>query len=330
MRLRLKATISALLFFAIPQAANAVRCDIPSTDQAWLTAAIANWDRAAELLGRSVDALPWTIVYTESCVWQLQPREGRSSVPKKGALTFNGQPLKQRSARYRKTFELPNGASQTAQAAAYTSLSKGGSEFFMMALPSVWRKDPRSMPGEDIESFAAGVFAHEITHTIHISAISRAVEKVGETTAVPESLNDDLLQEIFGKNSDYVTAYEREVRILADAVKTGDDHAARDLARQALGLADTRRATYFTGEHAYFREVEPLFLNMEGVASWVAWKTGPPPSPDADPVKFAGRFWSQQEGLLLFLLLDRFDPSWKQRVFDAEVPSPLEMLRAVL
>ena len=29
------------------------------------------------------------------------------------------------------------------------------------------------------------------------------------------------------------------------------------------------------------------------------------------PAKRSGRFWSQQEGLLLFLLLDRFDPGWK-------------------
>jgi hypothetical protein len=309
---------------------RAASCAVPDSDQAWLASAIANWDRAADLLGRKVDALPWTIVYTESCVWQLAPREGRASVPKSGELRFNGQPVPIRSARYRKTFKLPNGSRQSAQAAAYTSLSKRRHEFFMMALPSVWKKDPRSMPGEDIETFAAGVFAHEITHTIHISAISRAIEKVGERTAVPESLNDDLLQGIFEKNPDYVAAYEREARLLADAVKSADDAAARDLARQALALADSRRTTYFTGEHAYFREVEPLFLNMEGVASWAAWKTGPPPGPEADPVKFAGRFWSQQEGLLLFLLLDRFDPAWRGRVFAAEVPSPFAMLKAAI
>lgn len=328
MRLRLNNAIAALLCLAIPAVARAARCDIPESDKAWLAAAIVNWDRAAELLGRSVDALPWTIVYTESCVWQLQPREGRSAVPDQGALTFNSQPVKQRSARYRQTFKAPNGARQSAQAAAYTSLSARGHEFFMMALPSVWKKDPRSMPGEDIERFASGVFAHEITHTIHIAAISRAIEKVAKTTAVPESLNDDLLQTLFADNSEYVAAYDREARLLAEAVKTTDDKAARKLVRQALALADSRRATFFTGEHAYFAEVEPFFLNMEGVASWVAYWTGP--DPKADPIAAAGKFWSQQEGLLLFLLIDRFDPAWKSRVFAAEVPNPFEMLRAVL
>jgi hypothetical protein len=45
---------------------------------------------------------------------------------------------------------------------------------------------------------------------------------------------------------------------------------------------------------------------------------------------FSGRFWSQQEGLLLFLLIDRFDPMWKGRVFSEEVPDPFAMLRAAL
>ena len=106
-----------------------------------------------------------------------------------------------------------------------------------------------------------------------------------------------------------------------------DDEAARDLVRQALAASNQRRATFFIGEHAFFREVEPFFLNMEGVASWVAYKPG---RPRRRPHRAAGKFWSQQEGLLLFLLIDRFDPTWKGRVFDAEVPSPFAMLRAAL
>ena len=66
---------------------------------------------------------------------------------------------------------------------------------------------------------------------------------------------------------------------------------------------------------------------MEGVASWVAYTVV---GGGADPMAFSGRFWSQQEGLLLFLLIDRFDPSWKGRVFAQEVPDPFAMLRDAL
>ena len=64
---------------------------------------------------------------------------------------------------------------------------------------------------------------------------------------------------------------------------------------------------------------------MEGVASWAAWTTDRR-RPD-DPAAFSSKFWSQQEGLLLFLLLDRFSGDWKRRVFSPEVPSPFVMLR---
>ena len=73
--------------------------------------------------------------------------------------------------------------------------------------------------------------------------------------------------------------------------------------------------------------MESVFLNMEGVASWVAYEVV---GDGADPMTFSGRFWSQQEGLLLFLLLDRFDPGWKSRVFAESVPDPFAMLRAAV
>jgi hypothetical protein len=273
--------------------------------------------------------MPWTILYDEHCAVHLNPRSGRrAETGGPLTVTFGGKPVPLRAIAYRKRFSVPSGDQLTADAVAFTSLAKDGGTFFVMALPSVWKKDPRSMPGEDIEGFAAGVLAHEMTHTIHLESVMTALDGVRRRLpGMPKRIDDDYLQSVFADDAEYVADYDREIALYARAVAEPDETAARVLARQALAASERRRALHFQGDRAYFTEVEPVFLNMEGVASWVAYTVV---GGGGDPMAFSGRFWSQQEGLLLFLLIDRFDPRWKSRVFAPQVPDPYAMLRAAL
>jgi hypothetical protein len=40
--------------------------------------------------------------------------------------------------------------------------------------------------------------------------------------------------------------------------------------------------------------------------------------------------WSQEEGMGLFLLIDRLAPEWKAQYFGTELPSPFEALRVAV
>jgi hypothetical protein len=40
--------------------------------------------------------------------------------------------------------------------------------------------------------------------------------------------------------------------------------------------------------------------------------------------------WSQEEGMGLFLLIDRLTPAWRAQYFGLELPSPFETLRVAL
>ena len=40
--------------------------------------------------------------------------------------------------------------------------------------------------------------------------------------------------------------------------------------------------------------------------------------------------WSQQEGLVLFLLIDRLVPNWQSRFLSPNFPSPFAVLREAL
>jgi hypothetical protein len=309
-------------------AAVAKPCKLEAADGAWVQTALNQWDEAAALLGRGVAELPWAIFYDENCVWHLNPGKGRHGAAQDVRFTFNGRPVPVKASPYRKQFKLPNGQKLTADAAAFSSIKKDETTFYVMALPSVWRKDPRVRPDEDVEKFATGVMLHEMTHTIHLLAIAKAVEKLARTSKVPTNLNDDHLQEVFEKNPDYVRDYKEEIEFYYEANRTQEDPKALELLRAALRKSDERRSKYFQGDHAHFRSLEPMFLNMEGVATWVAYKVEN--SGEPDPSKFAGRFWSQNQGLVLFLLLDRFHPGWKTTVFDDSVPSPFAMLDTAL
>ena len=84
-------------------------------------------------------------------------------------------------------------------------------------------------------------------------------------------------------------------------------------------------------------EFEDMFLNMEGVAQWAAYRfakvhAGSDLS-DAAIVEFvrdSRRYWSQEEGLALFLLIDAMMPEWKTRVFGPTLVSPFALLEEAL
>lgn len=285
-------------------------CALSGSDERWMQTAVARWSDASASLGRTSDPAPWMVFYDRRCVRHVNAAEGAAG----------------RSQRYRRRFKLPNGQQLTEAPVAFGAQSKRGATFFVMALPSVWRMHPGTMPGEDIEAFATSVFVHEMTHTIHIHHIARAAERLGKTYTMPKNLDDDLLQKVFGDNAGYVRRYEEELALYRRAWSTRDDAEALRLLREALAKSEERRAAFFTGPHAYFREIEPMFLNMEGVATWASYSVIPK---GVDLEHVAGKWWSQEEGLVLFLLLDRFAPNWKARVFGEDVPSPFAMLAEV-
>ena len=106
------------------------------------------------------------------------------------------------------------------------------------------------------------------------------------------------------------------------------------MARQALALIDNRQKRWFSGANARFKPYDDLFLTMEGFGQWAAyaWLSDPKGggmTSAAAQAKMRGsrRWWSQEEGLALFLVIDRFLPGWAQRAFGNPPSMGIEMLR---
>jgi hypothetical protein len=95
-----------------------------------------------------------------------------------------------------------------------------------------------------------------------------------------------------------------------------------------------RKQRFFVADKDGYSALEDIFLAMEGVAMWAQYRTARNRAPaDEDWIRTLTTLmerqdaWSQQEGLGLFLLIDRLVPGWQQRFLAADFPSPFTVLR---
>ena len=110
-----------------------------------------------------------------------------------------------------------------------------------------------------------------------------------------------------------------------------DPGKRREFAARALAMVRERHARYFTGPTAAYAELESLFLTMEGVGQWAAYRLARMNAGgnDAEALRLVRdnkRYWSQDQGLALFLLVDALVPNWQARVFAPAPASPFALL----
>jgi hypothetical protein len=209
-----------------------------------------------------------------------------------------------------------------------TPVSEGA--FMLMSLPSIWRA--ANVPDRGgMQPFLYSVFAHEMTHLRQVGPIYDRITKVATDAGFSDDeMGDDIVQNRFKDNAEFKASVERERDILL-AGFAGDDAAARAAASEALGLIRARQARWYTGENAPLAELEDLFLTLEGMGqlagySWLVHpKGGGRTSVDAI-AQMRTRWWSQEEGMAIMLVVSRLVPDWRQRAFAGKPATAFELL----
>jgi hypothetical protein len=327
--------IAAALAIGTPAAQpgrGAAPCAFPASELAWLQSALDGWERVSrEDLRVDPSSLPWIVLYDASCTWHLaqDPSSAIESRPIDAQLTFAGKPVPVRAASHNGMFVLPNGSPQSVEPKASTSLYRNGrAAFFAMAMPSVWRSREISAPTR--AEFLLGVFSHEMTHIRLMLPINRVVRELARTHDLVYPMNDDVVQAEFGRVSGFESMFGRERDTFYRAALETDPVKRRHLTERALEIVRSRHARYFTGEKEVYARLEGLFLAMEGVGQWAAYRVSLPrvtnPIEVVRLVRDSRRFWSQDEGLALFLLIDAMVPDWRSRVFSDTPASPFALL----
>ena len=304
-----------------PDSAGAASaCAMPAAEQLWVEGALRASDEVMlRRLALKPDPRPAIIVFNEQCRF-----EARGA----GALEWLGTPHSGKIA-------LPGGAEIDAGVTSFASrVDETGQRFFVMALPTIW--DAAKLPISGDHLGLTGVFLHEFSHTRQMDVLQPRFEAASAVYKLPADFSDDSIQKHFKDDPAYAAVIEKEIDLLYRAAAEPDPLKARGLAQQALALIEARQKRWFAGEDAKLKPYDDLFLTMEGFGQWVAyaWLADPrggglTPAAAQSKMRGSRRWWSQDEGLALFLVIDRFLPNWPAQAFAEEPALGIDLLRQV-
>lgn len=232
---------------------------------------------------------------------------------------------------------LPDGKTMPAQVTSFTA-ADGGKAFFVMSAPSVWRAAGVDGAPLRLEQMMTAVLLHEATHVSQLSTYGQAISELIEKHSLSDDFNDDSIQQRFEKDAAFAGSVEHETDLLFQAAAAADLAEAQRLARQARALMRARHHRWFTGADAHLAAAEDIWLTMEGSGQWAAyrWLTARNGGGIAEPVALAafakrGKWWSQKQGLALFLVLDRLiGDRWRRPVFCSGSRTALQLVDEAL
>lgn len=311
-------------------------CRMSSENLSLIRDALGSWESLSrEVLRLEDTSLPWMVLFDTRCTWHLAPGTPRPEKARgvKTPLVFAGEPVVVLAEPHGGEVALPDGSSRPAgEGTAFASLADDGkTPFFVLALLDVWSAQPKPVSDAEFARILRGVVSHEIVHTLQIRDVGRRVRELKTRYELPDRVHDDLIEELFRDEPGYREAFQKESDLFYAATQEGDPQRRRALIVQALDLVKKRHARYFTGSREAYREIDALFLNMEGVAVWAAYSVARRSSDDASDGSVRGferkhNSWSQDEGFALQLLIDDLIPNWRRRMLGEELASPFDLL----
>jgi hypothetical protein len=300
-------------------------CSLPEADRAWVDRALEAWRfTSREITGIALVPAFQAILFSADCV--LTSDTALSSPTAEG-VTWTAVP-------HAGEIALPDGSRIPAGVTSYASGDEGLT-YFVMATPSVWLS--AGVVREIDRTTLVPVLLHEASHVAQIGPYGRRLGALIEKHALPDSFNDDAVQERFEAEAEFAASIARETELFLAAAAAGDEVEARRLATEARDLLRARQARWLVGDDAYLVEAEDIWLTFEGSGQWAGYRWlihpqgGAQAPADVMPRFARGRRWSQTEGFAVVLALDRLaGPGWKRHAFGDGAQTVLEMLDAIL
>jgi acetyl esterase/lipase len=328
---RAVAVVAAFAFAGSSPASASAPC---STNDAapWIRRWFDAWELTSRDILRLPDAPPPNFILFDSlCVYTTLAESAEGALQEDGPGLL-GAPLPWRSATHGDTLTLPNGARHAVSLMSFASGDTGTGPFFVMAAPSYWAQKGI------VDSLAlTPVFLHEFAHTRQTRGVGAVLGPMDSAWSREIDLSDDVIQHLYRSDSVYVAAWQTENDLFYRAAATGPVDSVRALARRGLEALRARHARWFTGANADLAQVDDLFLSMEGAGQmtavlWLSHPEGGRMERAAAIEKMRGRrrWWSQEEGLGIFLVLDRLLPAWPSLVFGETSAGALELLERAI
>jgi hypothetical protein len=335
----------SLLCTLLALATQAAQQRLTQPTLAWMQATLDNWETICRRdLRLPAEPLPWVIFYDETQAWHLKP--DRRLLP-----PHEASPYSLRFAR--KTYPLirvthkggelwmpdrkPSAVGPGKLPTAAMLYDQERKPFFIVPLPSLVHILAGPEHAHSLDELFLGAAAHELTHTRHLVYAMPQIKRLRDRHKLPESLNDNLIQQEFEANEEYKQLYNEERKHLSAAILASNLDDCRQAVQQALSVSQKRKNRFFISDKEGYSHLEDVFLAMEGLAMWAQYRTARERAPAGEDwaktlITLSERTdaWSQEEGLALFLLIERLVPDWQKRFLAPDFPSPFKALREVI
>jgi len=320
--------------------AGAAEIDKPTV--AWIETALNRWETACRrYLNLPSHPLPWVILFDERAAWHVNPEKAWLPPHRqlKSSVKFVGRkyPLIQVEHRDGRLWVPDRDPLPVKSGGAAMPYDNDRNVFFELALPSLWRRESGVPPSRDLDETVLGFALHELTHTRQLAGVVGRIEAMRSRSVLPESVNDNLIENTFGKNAEYKKMFDDEFGHLSRALLADDPKLIREAISEALAASQRRRERFFVGDYQGWSGLDDIFLVMEGMGMWVHYRMARDHAPKGEDWRRTatvlgsrGDTWSQLEGLALILLIDRFVPGWQARFLAPGFPSPFAVLREAL
>jgi hypothetical protein len=163
-----------------------------------------------------------------------------------------------------------------------------------------------------------------------------------EAAIYPDTVEDNVIQNRFRSDRSFAQSIQTESDLFYHAVTAPSRSMRMQYVRTALALMRERWDRYYVGDLSHWSELEQVFLDIEGIAQWVAFHVrwgaamGAARSPGSLFDRLLTRFrdnrefWSEDQGILMIMALDALVPDWQRQILAANAPTAYELLeRAV-
>ena len=205
--------------------------------------------------------------------------------------------------------------------------------FFVMPLPSYWERNGTTSKELGLDNLITGVFIHEFSHSQQMQNFGKEITLFEKQNNFGVEFTDDIVQDIFSKDSSYLNLYNKELQNLYQSVQ--DPTFDKVLVRDGLRLMSQRHSDYFKSQFSSLKEIDNFFLTMEGLGQysmylWLAHPKGGNLKKDIaiKGVRRGGKWWSQDEGFALFLILDKLSKpaTWAKNMFGYKTESVIDLI----
>jgi len=249
---------------------------------------------------------------------------------------INGKDQIWKSGKHHDSILLPNDQVIRAGLMSFAAPFENNKPFFVMSALPIWEK--RSAPGKLISAadLATAVFLHEFSHSQQLAGFGKKVEEIEKRFGSDQfPINDDIIQRVFKKDSDYVRSYRMEVDLFYKALFSRSIDEMKVITKQALTLMNKRQDRFKLSSDVPYALMDDIFLSMEGLGQYSAfqWLTEKAQIENSynnivNEFRRDGRIWSQDEGLVMFLLFSRLGkPNWKEDMFGSHPKMIRELLQ---